>query len=161
MAGLNKVILIGNLGADPEIRYTPSGMAVANFRLATSETRNTKDGQKETKTEWHRIVTFGKLAEICGEYLEKGKQVYIEGKIQTRNWEDKDGNKRFTTEIVANDMRMLGRASSGAGASAAEPSRLIPQTWRRAVLRGPYTSRPLGRGCPSPPVNEPGKAIRQ
>ncbi|MBI5598890.1 MAG: single-stranded DNA-binding protein, partial [Deltaproteobacteria bacterium] len=85
MAGLNKVILIGNLGADPEIRYTPSGMAVANFRIATSETRNTKDGQKETKTEWHRIVTFGKLAEICGEYLEKGKQVYIEGKIQTRN----------------------------------------------------------------------------
>ena len=123
MAGLNKVILIGNLGADPEIRYTPSGMAVANFRLATSETRNAKDGQKETKTEWHRIVTFGKLAEICGEYLEKGKQVYIEGKIQTRNWEDKDGNKRFTTEIVANDMRMLGSkgASSGAGASAAEP----------------------------------------
>ncbi|MBI2412907.1 MAG: single-stranded DNA-binding protein [Deltaproteobacteria bacterium] len=123
MAGLNKVILIGNLGADPEIRYTPSGMAVANFRIATSETRNTKDGQKETKTEWHRIVTFGKLAEICGEYLEKGKQVYIEGKIQTRNWEDKDGNKRFTTEIVANDMRMLGSkgASSGAGSSAAEP----------------------------------------
>lgn len=108
MAGVNKVILLGNLGADPEIRYTPSGMAVANFRIATSETRANKEGQKETKTEWHRIVTFGKLAEICGEYLSKGKQVYIEGKIQTRSWEDKDGNKRYTTEILANTMQMLG-----------------------------------------------------
>ena len=94
MAGINKVILVGNLGADPEIRYTPGGMAVVTFRLATSETRANKDGQKETKTEWHRVVAFGKLAEICGEYLSKGKQVYIEGKIQTRNWEDKDGNKK-------------------------------------------------------------------
>ena len=120
MAGVNKVILVGNLGADPEIRYTPGGMAVANFRLATSETRTNKEGQKETKTEWHRVVTFGKLAEICGEYLSKGKQVYIEGKIQTRNWDDKDGAKRYMTEIVANSMQMLGsRDSSGA---APEPS---------------------------------------
>ncbi|MBI5644015.1 MAG: single-stranded DNA-binding protein [Deltaproteobacteria bacterium] len=117
MAGVNKVILVGNLGADPEIRYTPSGTAVANFRLATSETRTNKDGQKETKTEWHRVVTFGKLAEICGEYLGKGKQVYIEGKIQTRAWDDKDGNKRYTTEIIANTMQMLGSAKDGAAAT--------------------------------------------
>jgi single-strand DNA-binding protein len=108
MAGVNKAILLGNLGADPEIRYTPSGTAVTNFRIATSETRTNKDGQKETKTEWHRIVTFGRLAEICGEYLSKGKQIYIEGRIQTRSWDDKDGNKRQTTEIVANKMQMLG-----------------------------------------------------
>lgn len=113
--GINKAILVGNLGADPEIRYTPSGMAVANFRIATSETF-TKDGQKETKTEWHRIVAFGKLAEICGEYLAKGKQVYIEGKIQTRKWTDKEGNDKYTTEILANQMQMLGgRDSSGGG----------------------------------------------
>ncbi len=123
MAGINKVILVGNLGADPEIRYAPSGTAVANFRLATSETRVNKDGQKETKTEWHKIVTFGKLAEICGEYLAKGKQVYIEGKIQTRSWDDKDGNKKYMTEIVANTMQMLGSApkEGGAAASPAEP----------------------------------------
>lgn len=134
MAGVNKVILVGNLGADPEIRYTPSGMAVANFRLATSETRSNKDGQKETKTEWHRIVAFGKLAEICGEYLEKGKQVYIEGKIQTRSWDDKDGNKKYTTEILANSMVMLGGkvaaggAGTGAGAGAAETTEELPPT---------------------------------
>lgn len=115
--GINKAILVGNLGADPEIRYTPNGMAVANFRIATSETF-TKDGQKETKTEWHRIVAFGKLAEICGEYLSKGKQVYIEGKIQTRQWDDKDGNKKYTTEILANTMQMLGgRDGAAAGGS--------------------------------------------
>ena len=113
--GINKAILVGNLGADPEIRYTPSGMAVANFRIATSETF-TKDGQKDTKTEWHRIVAFGKLAEICSEYLSKGKQVYIEGKIQTRKWTDKDGNDKYTTEILANQMQMLGgRDGAAAG----------------------------------------------
>lgn len=114
MAGVNKVILVGNLGADPEMRYTPSGTAVANFRIATSETRTNKDGNKETKTEWHRIVTFGKLAEICGEYLAKGRQVYIEGRIQTRSWDDRDGNKRYTTEIIANTMQMLGAKDSAA-----------------------------------------------
>jgi len=117
MAGINKVILIGNLGADPEVRYTPSGMAVANFRLATSE-NFTKDGQRETRTEWHRIVTFGKLAEICGEYLSKGRQVYVEGRIQTRSWEDRDGNKRYTTEIVCNQMQMLGGRGEGGGGGA-------------------------------------------
>ncbi|MBE9529002.1 MAG: single-stranded DNA-binding protein [Proteobacteria bacterium] len=118
MAGVNKAILVGNLGADPEMRYTPGGLAVANFTLATSENRTNKEGTKETKTEWHKLVAFGKLAEICGEYLHKGKQVYIEGRIQTRNWEDKEGNKRYTTEIVANQMQMLGsRGDSGGGGS--------------------------------------------
>ncbi|MBI5233428.1 MAG: single-stranded DNA-binding protein [Deltaproteobacteria bacterium] len=111
MAGVNKVILVGNLGSDPEIRYAPTGVAIANFRIATTETFTNKDGQKQSKTEWHRVVVFRKLAEICGEYLSKGKQVYIEGKIQTRQWQDRDGNKRYTTEIVANTMQMLGPAS--------------------------------------------------
>jgi single-strand DNA-binding protein len=117
MSGVNKAILIGNLGSDPELRHTASGMAVANFSLATSENFKGRDGQRETRTEWHRIVTFGKLAEICGQYLKKGKQVYIEGRIQTRNWEDQSGNKRYTTEIVANNMTMLGRAGEGGGYS--------------------------------------------
>ncbi len=116
MAGVNKVILIGNLGADPEIRYTPGGTAVANFSLATTETYTNKEGERVTKTEWHRIVAFRRLAEICGEYLSKGRQVYIEGKIQTRSWEDRDGVKKYTTEIVADNMQMLGtRASQGGG----------------------------------------------
>ncbi len=110
MAGINKVILIGNLGADPEIRYTPSGLAVANFRLATTENRVNKDGQREQRTEWHRIVAYGKLAEICGEHLAKGKQVYIEGRLQTRSWDDKDGNRKWSTEVIANTMQMLGPA---------------------------------------------------
>ncbi len=129
MAGLNKVLLIGNLGADPEIRYTPSGTAVATLRLATSETRTNKEGKKETKTEWHRIVAFGKLAEICAEYLSKGRQIYIEGKIQTRAWDDKNGNKRYTTEVLANSMQMLGgpkdkgdSADEGAPEGEAPPS---------------------------------------
>jgi single-strand DNA-binding protein len=108
MSSVNKVILIGNLGADPEVRYTPSGAAVANFSLATTDQWTNKDGGKEEKTEWHRIVAFNRLGEICGEYLHKGKQVYIEGKIQTRSWEDKEGIKRYTTEIVALGMQMLG-----------------------------------------------------
>ncbi len=116
MAGLNKAILIGNLGRDPEVRYTPGGLAVANFSIATSEAWSNKNGEKETRTEWHRIVAFGKLGEICGEYLSKGKQVYIEGRIQTREWDDKEGVKRYTTEIVAAQMIMLGaRDSQGAG----------------------------------------------
>jgi len=110
---LNKVILIGRLGADPEIRYTPDGTMVTNFRLATDEQWKTKTGEKTQKTEWHRIVTFRKLAEICGNYLTKGKLVYIEGKIQTRSWEDKEGVKRFTTEIIASNMQMLDSKGQG------------------------------------------------
>ena len=109
MAGINKAIIIGRLGRDPEVRYTPSGVAVANFSVATSEDWKDKDsGEKKERTEWHRIVAFGKLGEICGQYLSKGKQVYIEGRIQTRDWEDQNGVKRYTTEIVANQMQMLG-----------------------------------------------------
>ncbi|MBW1929275.1 MAG: single-stranded DNA-binding protein [Deltaproteobacteria bacterium] len=111
MASVNKVILIGNLGADPELRYTPSGRAVATFNLATKEQWTTKEGEKGERTEWHRVVAWGKLGEICGEYLHKGKQVYVEGRIQTRSWEDKDGNRRYTTEIVAKTMQMLGPVS--------------------------------------------------
>ncbi len=108
MASVNKVILIGNLGRDPEVRYTPSGTAVANFSLATTDNWTNKDGQKESRTEWHRIVAWGRLGEICGEYLSKGSQVYIEGSLQTNEWEDQEGNKRKTTEIRAWRMQMLG-----------------------------------------------------
>jgi single-strand DNA-binding protein len=104
---VNKVILIGRLGKDPEVRYTPDGAMVTNFNLATDEQWKDKNGEKVQKTEWHRIVTFGKLAEICGNYLVKGKLIFVEGRIQTRSWEDKEGVKRYTTEIVANNMQML------------------------------------------------------
>ena len=110
---LNKVILIGRLGADPEIRYMQDGTMVTNFRLATDEAYKSKSGEKVQKTEWHKIVTFRKLAEICGNYLTKGKLVYIEGKIQTRAWEDKEGVKRYTTEIVASNMQMLDSKGQG------------------------------------------------
>ncbi len=108
MRGVNKVILIGNLGRDPEIRYTTSGQAVSNFTIATTEVRPNKSGEKDEFTEWHRIVAWGRLAEICGEYLSKGKTVYIEGTLRTRSWEDKEGRKRWTTEVVAQNMQMLG-----------------------------------------------------
>lgn len=111
MRGVNKVILIGNLGHDPEIRYTTSGQAVAHFTLATTEVRTNKDGQKQEFTEWHRIVAWGRLAEISGEYLSKGKRVYIEGTLRTRTWEDKEGKKRWTTEVFAKNMQMLGGPS--------------------------------------------------
>ncbi|MBN1226045.1 MAG: single-stranded DNA-binding protein [Deltaproteobacteria bacterium] len=110
MASINKVILVGYLGADPEIRYTPSGAAVANFRMATTEQWSTKEGQRQERTEWHRIVAWRKLGEICGQYLHKGSMVYIEGRLQTRSWDDRDGNKRYTTEIIAQGMQMLDRA---------------------------------------------------
>lgn len=116
--GVNKVILIGNLGADPEVRFTPGGQAVANFRIATSDTWTDKNGQKQERTEWHRIVVWGKLAELCGEYLKKGRQCYCEGRLQTREWTDKEGRKNYTTEVVANAVTFLGgRDGAGAGAS--------------------------------------------
>jgi len=114
--GVNKAILVGNLGRDPEVRYSPNGQAVANVTLATSESWKDKtSGEKQEKTEWHRVVFFGRLAEIAGEYLKKGAQIYVEGRLQTRKWTDKDGHDRYTTEIVANDMQMLG-SRGGAGA---------------------------------------------
>jgi single-strand DNA-binding protein len=118
--GINKVILIGNLGADPEVRFTPSGQAVANFRIATSESWNDKtSGQKQERTEWHRIVVWGKLAELCGEYLKKGRQCYVEGRMQTREWMDKENKKNYTTEVVANTVQFLG-GGAGAGRSGGE-----------------------------------------
>ena len=111
--GINKVIVVGNLGADPDSRSMPSGNAVTNISVATSESWNDKaTGEKQEKTEWHRVVFFGRLAEIASDYLKKGSQVYVEGKLQTRKWEDKEGNERWTTEIVANQMQMLGERMS-------------------------------------------------
>ncbi|EQC45276.1 single-stranded DNA-binding protein [Bacteriovorax sp. Seq25_V] len=112
---VNKVILVGRLGQDPELKYTPSSMAVCNFTLATSESWSDKSGQKQERTEWHRVVVWGKLAELCGQYLAKGRQAYIEGSLQTRSWDDKDGNKRYTTEINARTVQFLGGATTGAG----------------------------------------------
>lgn len=134
MAGINKAILIGRLGADPEVRYTPSGVAVANFNIATSEEWKDKEtGEKKERTEWHRIVVWSKLGELCGEYLSKGRQVYIEGRIQTRSWDDRDGNKRYTTEIIASDVQFLGGRDAGpdskavSGASASDFASSPPQ----------------------------------
>ena len=114
--GINKVIVVGNLGADPDTRAMPSGNQVTNISVATSESWNDKEtGEKQEKTEWHRVVFYGRLAEIAGDYLKKGSQVYVEGKLQTRKWEDKEGKDRWTTEIIANQMQMLGeRMSQGA-----------------------------------------------
>ena len=108
MASLNKILLIGNLGADPELSYTPSGTAKATMRLATHEFWTDKAGEKQERTEWHRIIAWGRLAEICGEYLTKGREIFIEGRLNTRSWEDGDGIKRWMTEIVATNMQMLG-----------------------------------------------------
>lgn len=125
MRGVNKATIMGNVGNDPEMKYTASGQAVANFSVATNESWTGKDGQKNERTEWHRIVAWGKLAEICGQYVAKGKPVYVEGSIRTRSWEDKDGNTKYTTEIHARELQLLGspqempdggeRTSSGAG----------------------------------------------
>ncbi len=119
MASVNKVILVGNLGRDPEVRYTPNGSAVCNVTIATSRVRKNKEsGDKSEDTEWHRVVFFDKLAEIAGEYLKKGRSVYVEGRLQTRKWTDKDGVEKYTTEIVASEMQMLGsREGMGGGAA--------------------------------------------
>ncbi len=111
--GVNKVILVGNLGANPEMRTTQGGQKVANLRLATTERWTDKNGQKQEQTEWHRVVVFGKLAEICGQYLTKGRQIYVEGRIQTRQWQDQQGQKRYSTEVVAQGMQMLGNRTDG------------------------------------------------
>jgi single-strand DNA-binding protein len=130
MAGINKVIIVGNLGKDPEVTYVPSGAAVAKFSVATSETWKDKtSGEKKERTEWHRIVAWDKLGEICGKYLSKGRQVYVEGKLQTHSYDDKEGVKRYVTEIIAQDVQFLGgkgdasdAARSGGGPSQREPA---------------------------------------
>lgn len=111
---VNKVILLGRLGQDPELKYTPGGSPVCNFSVATTESWTDKGGQKQEKTEWHRIVVWGKLAELCNQYLAKGRQCFLEGRLQTRSWDDKDGNKRYTTEILANTVQFIGGATAGA-----------------------------------------------
>jgi single-strand DNA-binding protein len=116
MASVNKVILIGNVGRDPETRYMPSGDAIVNLSLATTDTWKDKNGEKQERTEWHRVAFFGKTAEIAGQYLRKGSQVYIEGRLQTRKWTDKEGQERYTTEIVADRMQMLGSRGGGGDA---------------------------------------------
>lgn len=125
---VNKVILVGNLGKDPELRYTPAGAAVANFSLATTERYKDRDGNRQEKTEWHNIVAWRQLAEICGKYLHKGKQIYLEGKIQTRSYDDRDGNKRYITEIVMDEMQMLGTKNDSSDSSyAPEAQSFRPQ----------------------------------
>ncbi len=121
--GINKVILIGNLGADPETRYMPSGSAVTNIRIATTEAwKDKQTGEQQERTEWHNVAFFGRIAEIAGEYLRKGSQVYVEGRLRTRKWQDKQGNDRWTTEVIANEMQMLSGRSGGGAPAVAEPA---------------------------------------
>ncbi len=148
--GINKVILIGNLGQDPEVRFTPSGTAVANLNLATSDTwMDRQSGQRQERTEWHRVVLFNKTAEIAQQYLKKGSKVYIEGRLQTRKWQDQNGQDRYSTEIVANDMQMLdGRSGDYQGAvrrRVAMPSKRQPSLRRRNSITSSRLSRHLSR----------------
>jgi single-strand DNA-binding protein len=138
MASINKVILIGYLGKDPEVKYTPSGAPVAKFSLATDEVFKDRSGEQQRRTEWHNIVAWNKLAEICGEYLTKGKQVYIEGSIRSRQWEDQAGNKRTAYDIVARDMKMLGSKAESERAAAAAP----PPSAERAPAEKPPAAEP-------------------
>lgn len=136
--GVNKVLLIGNLGADPEVRAMPSGMTVANFRIATSEKWKDKEsGEEKERTEWHSCAAFGRTGEVCGEYLKKGSKVYIEGKLQTRKWQDKNGNDRYTTEVIVNEMQMLDSRASG---PAAERQEAAPRGRGRRPAAAPERS---------------------
>jgi len=127
MASVNKVILVGNLGRDPETRYTTGGDAVTNIRLATTDVWKDKNGEKQERTEWHNIVFYGRQAEIAGEYLKKGRQIYVEGRLQTRKWQDKEGQDRYTTEVIADRMQMLGSREGGGGSAVpAEPAEREP-----------------------------------
>src|SRR5258706_8663828 len=128
MASVNKVIIVGNLGGDPETRYMPEGGAITNISIATTDKWKDKNGEQQEKTEWHRISFFGKLAEIAGEYLKKGSSIYVEGRLQTRKWTDKDGAEKYTTEVVANQMQMLGGRPGSTGSS----SRSAPPLDERA-----------------------------
>jgi single-strand DNA-binding protein len=145
MASVNKVIIVGNLGADPEQKYTQNNVPVTNFRVATTDRwRDRESGELKERTEWHRIVAWSRLGEICAQYLRKGKQVYIEGRLQTRSWEDQDGNKRFSTEIVAQTMQMLGRPGDEAEFAGA----------REAA--GAAGAAGAGKDFEAPPAPEPG-----
>ena len=135
MASVNKVILIGNLGRDPETRYMPEGGAITNISIATTEKWKDKAGEMQEKTEWHRVAFFGKLAEIAGEYLKKGSQVYVEGRLQTRKWQDKDGADKYSTEIVANQMQMLG-SRQGMGGGGGDRDREAPEREGASAAKG-------------------------
>ena len=144
--GVNKVILIGNLGNEPEIRYTAGGAAVANVSLATAESWKDKEsGEQQERTEWHRIVFFGRLAEIVGEYLHKGSQIYVEGRLQTRKWQDKEGHDRYTTEIVANEMQMLG-SRGGGSANAGKASKQEEPESAESKAQAPAKAGPPSEG---------------
>jgi single-strand DNA-binding protein len=148
MASVNKVILVGNLGRDPETRYSPDGAAITNVSIATTDTWKDKaSGEKQEKTEWHRVVFFDRLAEIAGEYLKKGSQVYVEGRLQTRKWTDKEGHERFTTEIRAERMQMLGSRGGAAGGADFEDT------------GGPPTRAPAGREAGGRPAAKPAPNI--
>jgi len=140
MASVNKVIIIGNLGRDPETRYMPDGGAITNISVATTDKWKDKNGEMQEKTEWHRVAFFGKLAEIAGEYLKKGSQVYVEGRLQTRKWQDKDGQDKYTTEIVANVMQMLGSRQGMGGGDRGDAG------GERAGASKPAASKPAGKG---------------
>ena len=147
MASVNKVILIGNLGRDPEVRYMPSGDAVANFSIATTEKWKDKNGEMQEQTEWHRIAFFGRQAEICGEYLRKGSQVYIEGRLQTRKWTDKDGNERTTTEIRGDRMQMLGGRGGGSAEMREPPDSAAGDNGAAARKPAPAAAAAAGGGA--------------
>jgi len=145
--GVNKVILVGNLGKDPEVRYMPNGNAVANITLATTDSwKDKQSGEQQEKTEWHRIVMFRRLGEIAGEYLKKGSQVYIEGKLQTRKWQDNSGNDRYTTEIVANDMQMLGGRGGGSAGFPADSAPAQSAPAQSAPAQSAPTPAPAAAG---------------
>ncbi len=146
--GVNKVIIVGNLGQDPEVRYMPNGNAVANITVATSESWKDQQGQMQERTEWHRIVLYRRLAEIAGEYLRKGSKVYLEGRLQTREWQDQQGQKRYTTEIIANEMQMLDSRNTGTGAPAGG------QPASRPAQQRPAAGAPAG-AAPGPTYKEP------
>ncbi|MHB8409577.1 MAG: single-stranded DNA-binding protein [Acidiferrobacterales bacterium] len=163
MSGVNKAIIIGRLGKDPEVRYAPNGGAVANLSIATSESWKDKDGQKQERTEWHNVVLFNRLAEIAGEYLKKGAQVFIEGRLQTRKWQDKEGRDRYTTEIVGTNLQMLESRSSGNsgrgesdfdqgqnGAHEQRPATRPAQGQPQGPARNNQSRPSNGRGAPAP-----------
>ncbi len=141
--GVNKVILVGNLGADPDMRYTPNGAGVCELRLATNESWTDKSGQKQDRTEWHKIIVWGKRAEVCSKYLAKGRQVYIEGSLRTRSWDDKEGNKRYTTEIIASDVQFLGGRGGDNRSDSMEP-----------MAGQNYESNNAGNNTPSAPGDD-------
>ena len=144
MASVNKVILIGNLGADPEMRYLPSGEAVTNLRIATTDTWKDRDGNKQEATEWHRVSFFGKTAEVCGQYLKKGSAVYVEGSIRTRKWQDQSGQDRYSTEVRGDRMQMLGGRSGGGSSSADYDSGMVSPAQRdnSAASTGGFSGMP-------------------